>query len=136
MVAPGWAKRSPASGGTSPAAMRSKVDFPEPLRPTRQILSPAATARAAPESSGITPKVRLMSCSRSNGSGMSQPPVLWFAPNSREPGLPVSRQARRAVVMVQLDETGRSHVIAPSGEIEEAGVAIVTEALFVVASWI
>jgi hypothetical protein len=36
--------------------------------------------------------------------------------------------------MVQLDETGRSHVIAPGIEVEEAGVAIVAEALFVVSS--
>src|SRR5271169_6842640 len=134
MVAPGWAKRSPASGCTSPAAMRSKVDFPEPLRPTRQILSPAATVRAAPDSSGTTPKVRLMSCSASNGSCMSQPVALCLAPNGREPGLPVSRQARRAIVMVQLNETGRSHVIAPGVEVEEAGIAIVAEALFVVSS--
>src|SRR5438552_8629244 len=51
--------------------MRSKVDFPEPLRPTRQIWSPAATASSAPESRGVTPKVRLISCSRSNGGGMA-----------------------------------------------------------------
>ena len=35
-----------------PGGMRSKVDFPEPLRPTSQIRSPAATASSAPESSG------------------------------------------------------------------------------------
>ena len=34
--------------------------------------------------------------------------------------------------MVQLDETGRGHVIAPGVEVEEAGIAIVAEALFVV----
>ena len=51
--------------------MRSSVDFPEPLRPTRQMRSPAATARAAPESSGAAPKVRPMSCSRSSGGGIS-----------------------------------------------------------------
>ncbi len=37
--------------------MRSKVDLPEPLRPTRQTRSPAATASSAPESRGVTPKV-------------------------------------------------------------------------------
>src|SRR5260221_11856188 len=114
--------------------MRSRMDLPEPLRPTTQIRSPVARASSAPESSGVTPKVTQMSCSRSNGSGMSQPPALCFAPNSREPGLPLSRQAGRAVVMVQLDETGRSHVIAPSVEVEEAGIAIVAQALFVVPS--
>jgi hypothetical protein len=48
----------------------SKVDLPEPLRPTRQTRSPDATASSAPVSSGVTPKVTLMSCSRSNGGGM------------------------------------------------------------------
>ena len=37
--------------------------------------------------------------------------------------------------MVQLDETGRSHVIAPGVEVEETGIAIVAEALFVASSW-
>ena len=51
----------PASGCNKPAAIRSKVDLPEPLRPTRQTRSPAATASPAPASSGVVPKVRLMS---------------------------------------------------------------------------
>src|SRR6267142_1630913 len=93
--------------------MRSRVDLPEPLRPTRQIRSPAATARPAPDRSGAAPKVRLMSCSESNGVGTLQPLALCLAPHGREPGLPLSRQAGRAVVMVQFDETGRSHVVAP-----------------------
>ena len=50
--------------------MRSNVDLPEPLRRIKQIRSPAATAKVAPESSGVTPKVRLMSWSRSSGGGM------------------------------------------------------------------
>src|SRR5437588_7284662 len=101
--------------------MRSKVDLPEPLRPTRQIRSRVATARPAPDISGATPKVRAMSCSRSNG-GTSQPLALRLAPNRREPGLPLSRQVRRAIVVVQLDETGRSQIVAPSVEIEKAGI--------------
>src|SRR6516164_9028295 len=72
MVAPGWAKRYPASGCTSPAAMRRRVDLPEPLRPTRQTRSPAATASSALESRGVTPKVRLMFWSISNGGGMGK----------------------------------------------------------------
>jgi hypothetical protein len=36
--------------------------------------------------------------------------------------------------MVQLDETGRRHVIVPGGKIEEAGKATIAEALLVVAS--
>jgi hypothetical protein len=59
---------------------------------------------------------------------------LRLAPNGSEPGLPLSRQAGRAIVMVQLDETGRNHVVAPSAEVEEAGVTAVAEALFVVSS--
>src|SRR5437588_7884015 len=111
--------------------MRSKVDLPEPLRPTRQIRSPVATARPAPDSSGATPKVRAMSCSRSNG-GTLQPRALCLAPNRREPGLPLSWQAGRAVVVVQLDETGRSHVGAPYVEIEKTGIPTVAPAFFVV----
>src|SRR5712671_5767647 len=91
--------------------MRSRVDLPEPLRPTRQIRSPVATARPAPASSGVTPKVTPMSCSRSNGSGMSQLLALSLAPNGREPRLPLSWQPGRAVARVQLVETGRSHVV-------------------------
>ena len=80
----GWWRRAgrsgrPASGCTSPAAMRSRVDLPEPLRPTRQTRSPAATASSAPDSSGAVPKVRLMSCSRSNGGGMRAVSRLKFA---------------------------------------------------------
>src|SRR5450759_3530721 len=88
----------------------------------------------APESSRVAPKVRPMSFSGSNGTGMSQPLALRLAPNGREPGLPLSRQAGRAVVMAQLDKTGRSHVITPGVEVEEAGVATVAQALFVVPS--
>src|SRR5271154_4045165 len=52
---------------------------------------------------------------------------LGFAPNGREPGLPGSRQARWAVVMADLYETGCGDVIAPGVEIEEAGIAIVAK---------
>lgn len=36
--------------------------------------------------------------------------------------------------MVQFDETGRNHVVAPGVEVEEAGVTAVAETLFVVPS--
>src|SRR5262249_42045496 len=91
--------------------MPSKVDLPEPLRPTRQIRSPAAMARPAPDNSGAAPKVRAMSCSRSNG-GTSRPLALCLEPNHREPGSPRSRQAKQPVVLV--DATGHSHVVAPN----------------------
>ena len=42
------------------------------------------------------------------------------------------RQSWRAVVMANLLEAGRGDVIAPSVEIEEAGVAIVAQALLVI----
>ena len=66
--------------------------------------------------------------------GGARPGGLGFAPNGREPRLPMARQSRRAVVMAQLDEAGRGDVIAPSVEIEEAGIAIVAQALLVIPS--
>src|SRR5438067_5041748 len=50
MVAPGCRNRSPRSGSISPAAILSKVDLPEPLRPTRHSRSPAPTLISAPSS--------------------------------------------------------------------------------------
>src|SRR5438552_9488302 len=104
--------------------------MPEPLRPTGEIRSPVATARLAPDSRGAAPNVRAMSCSRSNG-GTSQPLALCLSPNRREPGVPRARQAGRTVVMVEFDETGRSHIVAPSVEVEETGVATIAPAFFV-----
>ena len=57
--APGCIKRCPSSASISPAAIFSKVDFPEPLRPTRQIRAPGATERSAPSSSGLPPSVSI-----------------------------------------------------------------------------
>lgn len=59
---------------------------------------------------------------------------LAFAPNGCEPRLPVPRQSRRAVVMAHLHEAGQGDVIAPSVEIEEAGIAVVAQALLVIPS--
>ena len=73
-------------------------------------------------------------CSESNGVGTLQPLALSLAPHGREPGLPLSRQAGRAVVMVQFDETGRSHVVAPGVEVEEARVTTVAPAFLVVSA--
>ena len=66
--------------------------------------------------------------------GMACPGWLGFAPNGREPRLLMPRQSRRAVVMAHFLEAGRGDVIAPSPEIEEAGVAIVAQALLVIPS--
>src|SRR5215471_9578361 len=59
---------------------------------------------------------------------------LAFAPNGREPRLPMPRQSRGAVVMAHLHEAGQGDVIAPSVEIEEAGIAVVAQALLVIPS--
>ena len=59
---------------------------------------------------------------------------LAFAPNGREPRLPMLRQSRRAVVMAHLHEAGQGDVTALSVEIEEAGIAVVAQALLVIPS--
>ncbi|BAE49666.1 hypothetical protein amb0862 [Paramagnetospirillum magneticum AMB-1] len=69
MEAPGWTKRSPESGRISPARTLSSVDLPEPLRPTRQVLSPLATQVVTPSKSGVPPKVRRTSRSARRGGG-------------------------------------------------------------------
>jgi hypothetical protein len=57
----GCTKRLPPSGSTRPAAIFNSVDFPEPLRPIRQTRSPAETLSSTPLSSGVPPKVSLIS---------------------------------------------------------------------------
>src|SRR5215467_1211778 len=66
MVAPGCTKRAPWPASMMPAAMRSRLDLPEPLRPTKHTRSPAETASSAPCSNGVPPKVSaiLLSCRR------------------------------------------------------------------------
>jgi hypothetical protein len=44
------------------------------------------------------------------------------------------RQSRRAIIMAHLHEAGRGDVITPSVEIEEAGIAVVAQALLVIPS--
>jgi hypothetical protein len=66
--------------------------------------------------------------------GMACPGWLGFAPNGHEPRLLMPRLSRRAVVMADFLEAARGDVIAPSPEIEEAGVAIVAQALLVIPS--
>ena len=77
-----------------------------------------------------------MSWSRSNIGGLHKPLELCLAPNRCEPRLPLSRQAGRPVVMMQMDETGRNHVVVPRLEVEEAGVAALVKPFFVVPPWI
>src|SRR6185369_14870333 len=61
MVAPGWAKRLPPSASIKPAAILSKVDLPEPLRPTRQSRSPSPTLSSAPSNSRWPPNATVIS---------------------------------------------------------------------------
>src|ERR1700759_5513547 len=60
----------PLSGSTSPAAILSSVDLPEPLRPIRQTRSPGETDNSTPDSKGVPPKVSLMSLSWISGGAM------------------------------------------------------------------
>jgi hypothetical protein len=60
MSAPGCMKTEPASGSTSPAAILSSVDLPEPLRPTSDTRSPGETVSSALVRSGAPPKVSAM----------------------------------------------------------------------------
>src|SRR4051812_42717742 len=62
MVAPGCRKRLPASASISAAAILSRVDLPEPLRPTSAILSPGSTERSAPAGSRGEPSVSGICC--------------------------------------------------------------------------
>src|SRR5580704_14842506 len=71
MVAPGCANRRPESACSNVPSMRSNVDLPDPLRPTRHTRSPAATLNAAPLSNGVVPNVRWISCRDNSGGGMT-----------------------------------------------------------------
>src|SRR5215470_11038016 len=71
MVTPGWTKREPLSGSTRPAAILSSVDLPEPLRPIRQTRSEGETESSTPVSSGVPPKVSLMSFSWISGGAIA-----------------------------------------------------------------
>jgi hypothetical protein len=57
-----------------------------------------------------------------------------FAPNGREPWLLVKRESRRTVVVPQLNEPGSGYVVAPGVEVEEAAIAVASEALLVIPS--
>src|SRR5882757_6914665 len=70
MVAPGCTKRLPRSGSTRPAAILSRVDLPEPLRPIRQTRSPMETDNSTPASKGVPPKVSAMSFNWISGGAM------------------------------------------------------------------
>jgi len=68
-------ERVPRSGSTSPAVILSRVDLPEPLRPTRHTRSPAETDNSTPVSSGVPPKVSAISLSWTSGGAMGQSPA-------------------------------------------------------------
>src|SRR5215475_1127577 len=71
MVAPGCTKRVPLSDSTRPAAIFSRVDLPEPLRPIRQTRSAGDTDSSTPVSSGVPPKVSAMSLSWISGGAIA-----------------------------------------------------------------
>ena len=50
-------RTEPASIGSSPANIRSAVDFPEPEGPTRTTRSPSATVRLSLSTAGFAPGV-------------------------------------------------------------------------------
>ena len=52
----GLSEATPRSGCTSPAAMRNKVDLPEPLRPTNKTRSPARDGQLRAGKDGRNPK--------------------------------------------------------------------------------
>ena len=69
----GWWRRAGRSARRSsasimPAAIFSKVDLPEPLRPTRHSRSPSPTLNSAPSSSWVLPKRIWMSLRNSSGA--------------------------------------------------------------------
>src|SRR6201995_1324768 len=70
MVAPGCTKRVPLLDSTRAAAILRRVDLPEPLRPIRQTRSAGDTDNSTPASSGVPPKVSLMSLSWMSGGAM------------------------------------------------------------------
>src|ERR1700738_2023526 len=89
------------SGATSPAAILSSVDLPDPLRPTRHTRSPAETSRSTPSSSGVPPKVSAMPLSWSSGAAIStrldHPPQLpdGLIEFGEERGAVARREGRR-----------------------------------------
>src|SRR6185437_7448652 len=100
MVAPGCRKRLPRSGSTRPAAIFSRVDFPEPLRPIKATRSPADTDSSTPDNSGVPPKVSAMSLSWISGGAIVPGSILLLlgasALNAAD-GLIERRQKSRAV---------------------------------------
>src|SRR5436309_1906453 len=102
MVAPGCTKRLPLSGSTSPAAIFSNVDLPEPLRPIRQTRSACDTDNSTPDNSGVPPKVSAISFNWISGGAIGLSSILVrrrrgaLALDAAD-GLVERREERRAV---------------------------------------
>ena len=62
----------PGIGLHQPGGNAQQGGFAGAVAPDQADPEPAATVSSAPESSGVTPKVRVMSCNRSNGAGMAK----------------------------------------------------------------
>src|SRR6478752_615180 len=78
MVAPGCTKRLPESASTSPAAIFSSVDLPEPLRPIRHTRSDCDTDSSTPDNSGVPPKVSAISFNWISGGAMMFSSTLFL----------------------------------------------------------
>src|SRR5262249_6585367 len=90
--------------------MRSKVDLPEPLRPTRQTRSPAETLSSALSSSGVPPKVRAMSASWTSGGAMARVSLPRSGRDGNDGG--VERWRRELAGLRTLDERKWNLVLA------------------------
>src|SRR4051812_2545353 len=116
MVAPGWAKRSPPSASTWPAAIFRRVDLPEPLRPTSARRSPAPTLSSAPSSNWVLPKRIEMSLRKSSGAigAMSdgapvQASSILGSPSPRGLALLAQPLDRQAHAVAHFEELRRLH---------------------------
>ncbi len=97
------AVNSPESGSASPAAMRRKVDLPEPLRPTSPMCSPSLKAMVAPSSTTWVPYFT----ERLFALAMIAPDVSAMGTSKVERGM-LNVQSKRAGSGPGLGKPGRS----------------------------
>src|SRR5690606_32845997 len=75
----------PEVGRSSPAAMFSRVDLPQPVGPTTETNSPGATARVASRMAVYDAppgEMKVQVTCSSSRAGWSAPPPAWFARGS------------------------------------------------------
>ena len=76
MRVPGCTNRVPPSGSTNPAIILSKVDFPEPLRPTRAMRSDFPISTLKPLNNGGEMKAATTSVKDKIGGATKSPYVV------------------------------------------------------------